>query len=74
MAIAHKNTEGCVLTLAIAYSGTLDIVLSILPWKIVWHTTINKKEKLGALFAMSMGVLYASPSRLIHTVVLTLGL
>ncbi len=38
----------------------MDIVLAILPWKIVWNVAINKKEKLGALAAMSMGVLYVS--------------
>jgi hypothetical protein len=38
----------------------MDIVLAILPWKIVWNVAINKKEKLGALVAMSMGVLYVS--------------
>ncbi|KAK4033022.1 hypothetical protein C8A01DRAFT_50312 [Parachaetomium inaequale] len=38
------------------YSGVLDIVLAILPWKIIWNVTINKREKLGALVAMSMGV------------------
>ena len=35
----------------------MDIVLAILPWKIVWNVAINKKEKFGALVAMSMGVL-----------------
>jgi hypothetical protein len=41
----------------IVYSGVVDIVLAMLPWKIIWNVSINKKEKLGALFAMSMGVL-----------------
>ncbi len=44
-------------TVAAAYSGAMDIVLALLPWKIVWHVAIDKKEKIGALFAMSMGVL-----------------
>jgi hypothetical protein len=35
----------------------MDIVLAILPWKIVWNVAINKREKFGALAAMSMGVL-----------------
>lgn len=38
------------------YSGTLDIVLAILPWKVIWALTMNKKEKTGVLVAMSMGV------------------
>ncbi len=41
----------------IVYSGILDIVLAILPWKIIWNVIINKREKVGALVAMSMGVL-----------------
>jgi hypothetical protein len=43
---------------ATVYSGILDIVLAILPWKIICCMTINRKEKLGAMVAMSMGVLY----------------
>ena len=35
----------------------MDIVLALLPWKIIWNVAINKKEKVGVLFAMSMGVL-----------------
>lgn len=50
--------------LTIAYSGALDIILTILPWKIIWGVAINKREKVGALVAMSFGVLYASHSRL----------
>lgn len=38
----------------------MDIVLALLPWKIVWTTAIFKTEKLGALVAMSLGVLYVS--------------
>ncbi|OAA59146.1 hypothetical protein SPI_06348 [Niveomyces insectorum RCEF 264] len=38
------------------YSGTMDIVLALLPWRIIWHVQISKKEKFGALFAMGMGV------------------
>ena len=49
--------------MAAVYSGVLDTVLAFLPWKIILGATINKKERIGALLAMSMGVLYASPSR-----------
>jgi len=41
-----------------AYSGLIDIVLALLPWKIMWAVTINKREKLGAMIAMSGGVMY----------------
>jgi hypothetical protein len=35
----------------------MDIVLALLPWKIIWAVAINKREKLGALVAMSVGVM-----------------
>jgi hypothetical protein len=34
----------------------MDIVLAIIPWKIIWSLTMNKKEKFGVLVAMSMGI------------------
>jgi hypothetical protein len=40
-----------------AYSGVMDVILAIFPWKIIWGMMMNKKEKMGVLFAMSMGVL-----------------
>lgn len=52
--------EDSLTVLAAVYSGIMDIVLAILPWKIVWNVAINKREKFGALVAMSMGVLYVS--------------
>jgi len=45
-------------TFASAYSGSADIVLALIPWKIIYRAKIRRKEKMGALFAMSMGVLY----------------
>ncbi|KAL1873597.1 hypothetical protein VTK73DRAFT_839 [Phialemonium thermophilum] len=39
-----------------AYSGAMDIVLAVIPWRIIWPMTMNKKEKFGVLLAMSMGV------------------
>ncbi|KAB5518153.1 hypothetical protein GE09DRAFT_1066142 [Coniochaeta sp. 2T2.1] len=39
-----------------AYSGAMDIVLAVVPWKIIWTLTMNKKEKFGVLVAMSMGI------------------
>jgi hypothetical protein len=35
----------------------MDIALAILPWKIIWSITIKKRERLGALVAMSAGVM-----------------
>ncbi len=40
-----------------AFSGLMDIVLALLPWKIIWTVAINKREKLGALVLMSVGVM-----------------
>ncbi|KAH8204488.1 hypothetical protein TruAng_001404 [Truncatella angustata] len=39
-----------------AWSGLMDIILAFLPWHILWGLTIDRKEKLSALAAMSMGV------------------
>ncbi|KAH6623400.1 hypothetical protein F5144DRAFT_595577 [Chaetomium tenue] len=44
-------------TFTAAYSGLMDIVLALLPWKIIWTITIKKRERLGAMVAMSTGVL-----------------
>ncbi|KAK1757765.1 hypothetical protein QBC47DRAFT_165011 [Echria macrotheca] len=44
-----------------AYSGAMDIILALLPWKIILSLTLNKKERIGVLLAMSMGVLYVYP-------------
>ncbi|KAL2151415.1 hypothetical protein VTH82DRAFT_6513 [Thermothelomyces myriococcoides] len=34
----------------------MDIILALLPWKIIWTLTMNRKEKVGVLVAMSMGI------------------
>ncbi|KAK0610890.1 hypothetical protein B0T14DRAFT_570819 [Immersiella caudata] len=38
------------------YSATMDVVLAFLPWKFLWSLQMSKKERLGVVFAMSMGV------------------
>ncbi|CAI4214971.1 unnamed protein product [Parascedosporium putredinis] len=45
-----------------AYSGAMDVALSILPWKIIWHLRMTRKEKMGVLVAMSMGVFAGATS------------
>jgi hypothetical protein len=35
----------------------MDMVLAVMPWKIIWSMTMNRKEKIGVMVAMSMGVL-----------------
>ncbi len=40
-----------------SFSGVCDIVLALLPWRILWHLRMKKKEKVGVSLAMSMGVL-----------------
>ena len=34
----------------------MDIVLALLPWKLLWNLQMRKKEKVGIIVAMSMGV------------------
>jgi len=47
----------CLLLTRTVYSGAMDIVLAVVPWKIIWTLTMNRKEKIGVMVAMSMGVL-----------------
>ena len=44
-------------TFVAAYSGVADIVLALLPWKIIWQAKIRPREKIAAMCCMSMGVL-----------------
>ncbi|KAI1173503.1 hypothetical protein F4777DRAFT_445975 [Nemania sp. FL0916] len=39
-----------------AYSGTVDILLALLPGKIIWKMNMNRKERFGAICAMSLGL------------------
>lgn len=39
-----------------AYSGLMDFTLAALPWTFLYGMRLRKKEKLGILIAMSMGV------------------
>ncbi|KAI8944400.1 hypothetical protein F4801DRAFT_571936 [Xylaria longipes] len=40
-----------------AYSGVMDILLALLPWKIIWKMNMSRKERFGAICAMSLGFL-----------------
>jgi hypothetical protein len=35
----------------------MDVVLAFLPWKFIWSLQMGKKERIGVVVAMSMGVL-----------------
>lgn len=39
-----------------AYSGCMDVIMAILPWRIIWETRMARREKIGVLVAMSMGL------------------
>lgn len=39
-----------------AYSGCMDVIMAILPWRIIWETRMERREKIGVLVAMSMGL------------------
>ncbi|KAK0672391.1 hypothetical protein QBC41DRAFT_381220 [Cercophora samala] len=45
---------------ASAYSGVMDLVLAIIPWKIIMNLQMQTKEKIGVALAMSMGVFAAA--------------
>ena len=66
---AHETYEAVAdLRFVAAYSAATDITLAILPWKILWNLEMNTTEKTGALFAMSMGVLFVHPPTPSHPV------
>ncbi|KAI0966212.1 hypothetical protein F4678DRAFT_303889 [Xylaria arbuscula] len=39
-----------------AYSGTIDILFALLPWKIMWNMNTSRRERFGAICAMSLGL------------------
>ncbi|KAK3290822.1 uncharacterized protein B0H64DRAFT_420639 [Chaetomium fimeti] len=39
-----------------AYSAAVDVALAVLPWKYLVSQQMSKKEKTGAMVAMSMGI------------------
>ncbi|KAI0380604.1 hypothetical protein F5Y04DRAFT_289313 [Hypomontagnella monticulosa] len=41
----------------VAYSAAMDFALAVFPWKIVWKTQMQAREKIGVALAMSFGVL-----------------
>jgi len=38
-------------------SGVCDVLFALLPWHLVWGLRMRKKEKVGVVVAMSMGVM-----------------
>jgi hypothetical protein len=40
-----------------AYSGIVDVILALLPWKIILALQMKRREKIGVAIAMSMGIL-----------------
>ena len=57
MLLAPLDYSGKAEQVGAAYSGAMDLTLSILPWKIIWNLRMTRREKTGVLLAMSMGVL-----------------
>lgn len=41
----------------LGYSAAMDVALAFLPWKYIWSLEMSRKEKIGVVVAMSMGVL-----------------
>ncbi|KAI1272838.1 hypothetical protein F5Y07DRAFT_412140 [Xylaria sp. FL0933] len=39
-----------------AYSGAMDVLLALLPWKIIWNMNMSRRERFGAICAMSLGL------------------
>ncbi|KAL2007978.1 hypothetical protein VTN00DRAFT_7960 [Thermoascus crustaceus] len=49
-----------------AYSGLMDFMLALLPWKIVWSLQMKTREKIGIGLAMSLGI-FAAVSAFVKT-------
>jgi hypothetical protein len=39
------------------YSGIADLALALLPWKIIWCLPVRRRDKIGLVAVMSLGVL-----------------
>ncbi|KAK3342086.1 putative integral membrane protein [Lasiosphaeria hispida] len=44
------------------WSGSMDIILALCPWFILWNLTMTVREKFGVAIAMSMGVVAGAAS------------
>ncbi|KAK0712393.1 hypothetical protein B0T26DRAFT_648687 [Lasiosphaeria miniovina] len=55
------------------FSGVCDIILALLPWRLVWSLQMQKKEKIGVGIAMSMGVFAGATAFVKSHMILTLG-
>ncbi|KAK3312898.1 hypothetical protein B0H66DRAFT_382804 [Apodospora peruviana] len=55
------------------FSGFCDILLALLPWKLVWGLRMRKQEKLGVAIAMSMGVVAGSTAFVKSEKIMILG-
>jgi hypothetical protein len=45
------------LIVCAVWSAIMDISLALLPWQILWKLQMRTAEKIGAGFAMSLGIL-----------------
>ncbi|KAK3345825.1 hypothetical protein B0T25DRAFT_264654 [Lasiosphaeria hispida] len=51
------------------YSAVMDVALAFLPWKFIWTLQMSKKERIGVVIAMSMGI-FAGAAAALKTVTL----
>ncbi|KAJ5919175.1 hypothetical protein N7466_010118 [Penicillium verhagenii] len=49
-----------------AYSGCMEFILALFPWVILWEIQMEKREKIGIMIAMSLGI-FASIAAFIKT-------
>ncbi|KAK0724078.1 hypothetical protein B0H67DRAFT_567205 [Lasiosphaeris hirsuta] len=55
------------------YSAVMDVALAFLPWKFIWTLQMSKKEKIGVVIAMSMGIFAAAAAALKTTTLPTVS-
>jgi hypothetical protein len=42
---------------SIVYSGVADLILASLSWSIIWCLPVKRRDKVGLVLVMSLGVL-----------------
>lgn len=47
---------------AAGFSASMDLVLALIPWKMIWGLQMRKQEKIGISIAMSCGVIASMTS------------
>lgn len=56
-----NTTTSAIFTTNNAFSGAMDLILSMLPFLIIWGKGLTRGQKLGVFFCVLLGSLYGNP-------------